>query len=349
MRVAIVNDLRLALEALRRVVRSDPRHEIAWTALDGAEAVKLCQQDPPDVVLMDLVMPVMNGAEATRRIMQSSPCAVLVVTATVAGNFALVCEALGHGAFDAVCTPELGDRPPAEAGAELLRKLASVERINRHLRGGQGACPATPPSRSPRPVAPASSMPLVALGASTGGPPALATILSQWSADFPAAVLIVQHIGREFAPPFVAWLAERSKLPVRLAVAGERLQAGIILVAGTDDHLVLTADRTLRYTAEPVECPYRPSVDALFQSLALHWPTPAVAVLLTGIGRDGAEGLLRLRQRGWFTIAQDQATSVVYGMPHAATQLGAAAVVLPLDAIASRVQEQLQGSGLTGK
>ena len=106
--------------------------------------MRFCAQDTPDVILMDLVMPVMNGAEATRQIMQSSPCAVLVVTSTVAGNFALVCEALGHGAYDAVCTPELGKRPPAEAGAELLRKLAAVERINRHVRAGDRglACPA---------------------------------------------------------------------------------------------------------------------------------------------------------------------------------------------------------------
>lgn len=342
MRVAIVNDVPLVAEALRRVVRSDPRYQIAWTAGDGEEAVRRCRQDTPDVVLMDLVMPVMNGAEATRRIMQGSPCAILVVTATVAGNFELVCEALGHGAFDAVCTPELGSRPPAEAGAELLRKLAYVERINQHLRRGS-------PTRSPpvavacQPLAQAPSrIPLVAIGSSTGGPPALAAILDQWPADFPAAVLLVQHIGREFAPPLVEWLAESSSLRVRLAVPGDRPEAGTALVAGSDDHLVLTADGTLRYTPEPAEYPYRPSVDALFHSLVAHGPSSGVAVLLTGIGRDGAEGMLRLRQKGWLTIAQDKATSVVYGMPQAARQLGAAAVVLPLSTIAGHVSEQLR-------
>src|SRR5262245_40295700 len=139
MRVAIVNDQKLAAEALRRVVLSDPRHEIAWVAEDGEEAVRRCAQDTPDVILMDLVMPRVNGAEATRRIMQQSPCAILVVTAGVSKNFQLVCDALGHGAYDAVTTPALGCNSPAQAGAELLAKLDGVDRVNRRLRRECGA------------------------------------------------------------------------------------------------------------------------------------------------------------------------------------------------------------------
>src|SRR5215204_1550571 len=147
MRVAVVNDLKLAAEALRRVVLSDPRHQVAWVAADGEEAVRRCLEDTPDVVLMDLVMPRMTGAEATRRIMQQSPCAILVVTAGVSKNFDQVCEALGHGAYDAISTPELGDRPPAEAGAELLARLEAVDRINRRLRRpSQLAAAAAPPA-----------------------------------------------------------------------------------------------------------------------------------------------------------------------------------------------------------
>ncbi len=342
MRVAIVNDLRIATEALRRVVASDPRHTIAWTAVDGAEAVAKCRQDAPDVVLMDLVMPVMNGAEATRQIMQASPCAVLVVTATVVGNFGLVCEALGHGAYDAVCTPQLGGLSAAEAGAELLNKLAMVERIKRYRAGDSRKVAPTATTPRANLSAPAAYLPLVAVGASTGGPSALAAILSQWPKDFPAGIVIVQHIGPEFAPELVQWLAARSKLQVRLAATGDRPQAGAALVAGTRDHLVMTANRSLAYTPEPVDYPYRPSVNALFDSLAAYWPTAGIGVLLTGIGRDGAEGMLRLRQAGWQTIAQDAATSVVYGMPHAAHELGAANVVLPLEAMARHIEEQLR-------
>ncbi len=343
MRVAIVNDLRLVTEVLRRIVASDPKHEIAWTAADGAEAVRRCQQDTPDVILMDLQMPVMNGAEATRRIMQACPCAILVVTATVSGNFDLVCEALGHGAYDAVGTPELGNKSPAEAGAEMLKKLANVDRVNRTLKRG-GAAPPAGEQAVKRTAATLGStqVPLVAIGASTGGPPALSAILAAWPADFPAAVVIVQHIGVEFAPQLAQWLESRSKLKVRIALAGDRPQVGAVLVAGTNDHLVLTPERTFRYSPEPADYPYRPSVDALFGSLATHWPAPGIAALLTGIGRDGANGLLQLRKAGWHTIAQDQASSVIYGMPKAAHEIGAAAAVLPLADMARHIHDHLR-------
>jgi chemotaxis response regulator CheB len=341
MRVAIVNDSALATEALRRVVASDPRCALAWTARDGAEAVRRCAEDRPDVVLMDLLMPVLNGAEATKQIMQRSPCPVLVVTSTVAGNFDLVCQALSHGAYDAVCTPVLGGAAPGGAGAELLSKLERVGRVNRHLAGGsstQAAAPARPSgaaSGGPPPL------PLVAIGASTGGPAALESILSGWPATFPAAVVIAQHIAPDFAASLAEWLGRRSPLTVRLAAPGDRPRAGEVLIANGAEHLVLTADRAWAYAAEPRECAYQPSVDALFHSLAVHWPWPAVAVLLTGIGRDGAEGMLELRQKGWHTVAQDEASSVVYGMPQAAHRLGAARSVLSLDMIGPHVAERL--------
>ncbi|HEX5272141.1 MAG TPA: chemotaxis-specific protein-glutamate methyltransferase CheB [Gemmataceae bacterium] len=341
MRVAIVNDSALATEALRRVVGADPRCAVAWTARDGAEAVRRCAEDRPDVVLMDLLMPVMNGAEATRQIMQRSPCPVLVVTSTVAGNFDLVCQALSHGAYDAVCTPVLGGAGPGRAGAELLAKLDRVGRVNRHLTG----CDTTETAPAARPSGQVAGgpppLPLVAIGASTGGPAALEAILTRWPATFPAAVVIAQHIAPDFAGSLADWLGRRAPLTVRLAAAGDRPKAGEVLIANGADHLVLAPERAWAYCAEPRECPYQPSVDALFHSLAAHWPWPAVAVLLTGIGRDGAEGLLALRQKGWHTVAQDEATSVVYGMPQAANRIGAARSVLPLDQIGSHVAERL--------
>src|SRR5262249_22009779 len=149
MRVAIVNDSKVVVEVLREVVLSDPRHGIAWVAEDGDEAVRRCRADTPDVILMDLLMPRVNGAEATRQIMRESPCAVLVVTAGVGKNFQLVCEALGHGAYDAVGTPVLGNRPLAEAGAELLARLDAVDRVNRRL-GRDCTGPPAEPHPAPR-------------------------------------------------------------------------------------------------------------------------------------------------------------------------------------------------------
>lgn len=245
MRVAIVNDLRIATEALRRVVTSDPGHTVAWTAASGEEGVRRCREDPPDVVLMDLLVPGMNGAEATRQDMHHGPCPILVVTATVAGNFGLVCEALGHGAYDAVATPVLGDAPPAEAGAALLAKRTHVERIRRR----QEKAAEAPTVANKRPSAPHTgagpTWPLVALGASTGGPQALRAVLSQWPAAFPAAVLVAQHISPDFSESLVRWLADGSKLQVRMVRPGDRPAAGVVLVAGTDDHPVLTADLAL--------------------------------------------------------------------------------------------------------
>jgi chemotaxis response regulator CheB len=274
--------------------------------------------------------------------MLRAPCPILVVTATVSGNYTLVCEALGHGAYDAVCTPVLGDRPPHEAGAQLLAKLASVDRIRRE--SGQSASDQAAPGGMPGGQMPERSQdkcPLVAIGASTGGPQALETILSSWPQDFPAAVVVVQHIAAEFAASLAQWLQAKSKLTVRTAGHGDLPRPGTVLVAATDDHLAMNGQRRLVYRVDPAESPYRPSVDVLFSSLAEHWTTPSVAVLLTGIGRDGAAGLLRLRQCGWHTLAQDESTSLVYGMPRAAAELGAARRVLPLEQIADYVANHI--------
>jgi two-component system, chemotaxis family, response regulator WspF len=341
MRIAIVNDLRIATEALRRVVSSQPSHTVAWTAVSGEQAVRQCAADTPDVILMDLLMPGMNGAEATRQIMRRSPCPILVVTATVAGNYSLVCEALSHGAFDAVATPVLGDMPPAQAGAALLAKLAHVDKIRSRLQArAESPVPAT--ARPQGSLGDGNrQLPLVAIGASTGGPHALQAILSEWPRDFPAAVVVAQHISADFADSLAAWLAAGCKLTVRAARDGDRPQAGTVLVARTDDHLAMRPDGALVYTKEPADNPFRPSVDVLFESLSRHWRRPSVAVLLTGIGRDGAQGLLELRRAGWHTIAQDERTSVVYGMPQAASQLGAAVEVLPMEDIAAAAAQRI--------
>lgn len=336
MKIALVNDLALALEALRRVVVSCPGYEIAWLARDGAEAVRRCAEDPPDVILMDLIMPVMDGVEATRRIVQAQPgCAILVVTATVEGHLSRVFDAMGAGALDAVNTPVLGPDGQVQGGAELLRKIAIVGRLA--ARGGMASvarvmpaaissapsAAAAAPAAGARPAAPY----LVALASSTGGPAALADLLAEMPAAASAAFVVVQHVDQQFAADLAVWLGGRCRLPVRIIRPGDRPEAGVVLLAATNDHLWIDGDGRLSYREEPRELFYRPSADVFFRALAGSWPMPGAAVVLTGMGRDGAAGLLALRRAGWWTAAQDAASSVVHGMPGAAIELGAAETV----------------------
>jgi len=334
MRIAIVNNILLAVEALRRVVNSVPDYEIAWVARNGAEAVERCAADTPDVVLMGLIMPEMDGVEATRRIMAASPCLILVVTSTVGGNAAKVFEAMGYGARDVVHTPVLGGDGRVEGGATLLAKIATLGKlldIKPRQEVRRRVIPSAPAAASDLP-------PLVAIGASTGGPAALAHILSRLPGGFPAAVVVIQHVDVQFAAGLADWLQAQTSLKVRLVQDGCRLEVGTVWLAGTNDHLILTPHHTLSYVAEPRDYPYRPSVDVFFKSLAKNgpkpWPGKAAGVLLTGMGRDGAEGLAALRRAEWYTIAQDQASSVVYGMPKAAAEAGAAMQIVSLEAVA---------------
>ena len=338
MRIAIVNDLAIATAALRRVLQTVSDYQVIWTARDGAEAVAKCAQDPPDIILMDLLMPVMDGVEATRQIMKHSPCRILIVTASAQKNLAKVYEAMGHGALDAVDTPVLSGVDSANTANELLAKVARIRKLLKQPSSKIQAKKSTSLLPLERRSGLSSAVPLVAIGSSTGGPKALAAILSQLPASFGAAIAIVQHIDAQFSSGFVDWLRQQTVLPIRIAVAGDRLEKGTILVAGTNDHLYLKPDLTLGYTKEPINYPYRPSVDVFFKSIAQHWTRKGTAILLTGMGRDGAEGLSALKLQGWHTIAQDQHSCVVYGMPKAAVELNAAVEVLSPDAIATTLR-----------
>ena len=321
MRIAIVNDVRAASEALRRVVERLPGHEVAWIAADGVEAIALARQDRPDLILMDLLMPHLDGAEATRQIMASAACAILVVTATVSGNISLVYDAMGYGALDAVDTPVLGPQGELAGVGPLVDKINLIAKLV--------AAPAAGP-RVVRGSVPSGPMRLLVVGASTGGPKALCELLLPLPRDWNTAVVVVQHVDVAFAPGLAAWLADRTGRPVRVAEHGQRPQPGEVLVAGTNDHLVMAAGGALEYHVEPRDVFFRPSVDVFFESVAAHGPKLGVAVVLTGMGRDGARGLAALRHKGWHTIAQDEASSVVWSMPKAAIEAGAACEVLPV-------------------
>lgn len=323
MRIAIVNDMPLAVEALRRALSFEPAHQVVWVASNGLEAVQRCAELTPDLILMDLIMPVMDGVEATRQIMAETPCAIVIVTVDRQANVSRVFE---------VDTPPLGVGNPKDAAAPLLRKILNIG----WLIGQRGTRvrAETLPAR-----ASGKRQSLVAIGSSAGGPAALEILLKGLPRDFPAAIVLVQHVDQVFAAGMAEWLSSASGLPVRLAREGEPPQSGVVLLAGTNHHIRLLKNGTLAYTAEPVNEIYRPSIDVFFESVASHWNGDAVGVLLTGMGRDGAQGLKLLREQGYLTIAQDQQSSAVYGMPKAAAAIDAAVEIRPLDRIAPRLLE----------
>jgi chemotaxis response regulator CheB len=327
MKIGIINDLALAVEAIRRVLTPHPEYQILWIARNGREGLEQCRACKPDLIIMDLIMPEMDGVQATTEIMRTNPCAVLIVTSSVTEHLDRVFETMGVGALGAVSTPTLLPGGDLQGGEELLEKLIMIGRLvcPTEFRQSRGGAPAPDSGKLTE---------LAAIGASTGGPKVLASLLSQLHRPFPVPVVLIQHIDRQFAEGLAQWLGEHSRHHVELAKEGDIPQPGCVYLAGTNDHLLLMAGGRFRYAREPVENPYRPSVDVFFESLTRVNDLKGVAVLLTGMGRDGAAGLLQLRRHGWHTIAQDEATSVVFGMPKAAIELQAALDILPLSRIA---------------
>jgi two-component system, chemotaxis family, response regulator WspF len=338
MKIGIVNDAAMTAEVLRRAVVATKEHQVVWTAHSGADAVRLCAKNRPDLILMDLIMPQMDGVETTRAIMQRTPCAILIVTATPQENSDLVFSAMGAGALDVTSTLALAGGLTQDN--ELLAKIRMIGKLIQADRNSHGRAQQKPESRDAAPSN-CGVQTLIAIGASTGGPIALASILAGLMLPPTASIVIVQHIDRRFADNFVRWLAGQTALPVQGIEDGNRLVPGSVHVATTDDHLKLDEQGHLYYSPIPRNYNYRPSVDVFFQCIADHWTKPAIGVLLTGMGRDGAEGLLAMRRAGKFTIAQDQASSAVYGMPRAAADLHAADMVLPLPAIATVLHDRL--------
>ena len=345
MRIAIVNDTVMVVETLRRLVTSVPGYDIAWVAYDGKSAITYCARDTPDLILMDMIMPEVDGVEATRVIMQQSPCAILIVTADIKKNSAKVFEAMGYGALDVVSTPIMGISEDEQLNQALLKTIVSIGivigRLNPKRSSTRSGNSNDKSALNKSSYPPRQLPPLIVIGSSTGGPKALARVLSELPPNFEASIVIIQHVDVQFSSGLAKWLDEQTPLSVVLACEGDRLQEGKVLLAGTNDHLVLRPNLKLTYTKEPQDYPYRPSIDVFCESVAQSWSRRGIAVLLTGMGRDGAIGLKKLRRRGWHTIAQNQQSCVVYGMPKAAIEMEAAIEVLSLSEIASTLVKRV--------
>ncbi len=334
MRIAIVNDLAMAVESLRRVICSSGLHHLAWVARTGADAVEMCKDDVPDLILMDMVMPGMNGVQATRKIMRECPCPILIVTSSVTSHASMVFEAMGAGALDAVVTPVLAGETKTASAETLLNKIAMIGKLR-----GPAVSSVYPTRAIARPAAAADAdIPqLVAIGCSTGGPRAVVTLLNSFPPHFNAAVVIIQHMDKKFVAGFADWLHQQSPLPVMVPEDGTAVRPGRVYLPGTRDHVRINGAGELIYSKTTEECFYHPSVDIFFNSIAETYQQRCIGVLLTGMGRDGGAGLLALRRRGYLTIAQDKQSSVVYGMPRYASELEAAVKILPIEKIGSEI------------
>ncbi len=338
MRIAIVDDTLLVVEGLRRIVERSGEHRVIWVAHNGVEAVDLCQKETPDLLLMDLIMPVMEGVEATRLIMASSPCPILIVSASITKYAPQVFSAMGFGALDAVNTPSMGPDGSMSGEAQFLSKLNTIAKLTTEKHHVDSSLPASARGCQPKKNGYLKNA-LIAIGCSAGGPQALQEILNTLPADFPVPIVVIQHIDAIFSKDMSKWLNAHCALEVRIANDYDMPKRGVVLLAGTNDHLVFNRAQRLEYTKYPAGLVYRPSVDVFFHSILKYWQGDVTAILLTGMGKDGSEGLLRCRERGFYTIAQDEATSAVYGMPKAAAKLDAAVDIMPLNEIAEKLLE----------
>lgn len=334
LRVLIVDDSSTARNRLCEVVSADPELELVAAAENGKAAIERCTELRPDVVAMDMMMPVMTGVAATEYIMAYCPTPILIVSSsTNRGELFRTYDALAAGAVDVLEKPR-GDEPEGSWEIRFLSTLKLVARIRviTHLRGRQS--PRVAPQPLQAPISPSPHVDIIGIGASTGGPGAIVEVLRRLPPRLPIPVLFVLHLSDRFGGAFAEWLDGQTEHEVRFARDGEPVTAtaGRIVMAPPDRHL-LVRDGKLRLTDDPERHSCRPSVDVLFESLAHGHGSTAAACLLTGMGRDGAAGLLAVRAAGGATIAQDEATCVVFGMPREAIALGAAGHVHPIHEI----------------
>ena len=334
-KVLVVDDSAVAREFISQLLAADPQIEVVGAVRGGAEGIAFVNRNKPDVITMDINMPVMNGLEATRQIMETQPLPIVIVSGNwEPGEVATTFQAMEAGALAIVQRPKgIGHLEHETMAKDLVRtvKLMSEIRVVRRW-SGKKAMALPQAAVMVLPETPADVF-VVAIGASTGGPLVIKTILSGLPRDFSAAALIVQHITPGFLQGMVDWLADTSVIPVRIAVQGERILPGQAYFAPEDYNMGLGSDLSIRLSGEGPENGAKPSVGYLFRSVAGACGKNAVGILLTGMGSDGAKELRLMREKGALTMVQDRESSVVYGMPGAAVEIDAADHVLAPDKI----------------
>ena len=338
--VLVVDDSKMFRELIKGMVEKEPSLAVVGEAVNGQDAVLRTQSLKPDVVVMDVRMPVMDGLEAVERIMDLCPTPILICSATLNDqDVDVAMTAMKLGAVDVIEKPAgFSEENLACFRTTLLDKIRLISHLSvlRHrsvprLTGTKGVKDR---------VHFQDAVQAVGVGTSTGGPKALSVFLAGLAPSFPACILLVQHLTKGFSEGFVKWLASETPLEVRQATDGARLEKGLILVAPAGCHMVLNRDAVQLVSGEPVNgcCP---AVDVLFDSLAKWQEDRAIAVILTGMGRDGAQGALAIKRRNGYVIAQNEETSIIFGMPKAAIELNAVTSVLPIEEIAAALSRRV--------
>ena len=341
-RVLVVDDSALARDIITMILSEDPGIEVVGQAENGQIAIDLVKALRPDLVTMDIMMPVLDGLTAIQEIMAYQPTPILVVTSS--GEAEVAYKAISSGALEVMQKPDMSAGPTEWEGFSRRVKLLSQVKVITHVRGRGTATTQLLPFLGPAAAQAGSQGRILAIGASTGGPAALAKLLGGLPPDLNVGVVIVQHIADGFVPGLVSWLSTVTMLSVKPATDGERILAGTVYIAPTGSHTVVAGGGRLGLVDSPPVESQRPAVDVLFESVYEQYAQRAIAVLLTGMGHDGARGLKHIRDAGGKTIAQDESSCVVFGMPKAAVELDAAEQVLPLPDIPRAIVQLLRKS-----
>ncbi|MDA8192798.1 MAG: chemotaxis-specific protein-glutamate methyltransferase CheB [Thermaerobacter sp.] len=335
-RAVVAEGVPASREYIVRLLRQDPDLEVVAAVGDGLEAVKQVQRLKPQVILMDIDLPRLDGIAATREIMRTAPAPIVMMSASETGDDAKrAFAATQAGALTFVVKPAGGAGEQERKLLEMVKAMAEVKVVRRWGRPEEPPRLAAPLARIARDVR------VIAIGASTGGPHALMEVLQQLPADLGIPLLVVQHITPGFARGLAEWLDDATPFVVKLAEDGERIVSGTVYLAPDGVQMVVAAGNRIGLVPPYADQPFCPSVDRLFDSVAAAYGPAAVGVILTGMGRDGAQGLKRLREAGGVTIAQDEATSAVFGMPKEAIRLNAARYVLPIEHIGAAIRRNV--------
>ncbi|MCW9047548.1 MAG: response regulator [Gammaproteobacteria bacterium] len=327
MRIAIVHSDTDSIQLFTDVI-ADLGFSICWSCHNARDTLKNCAIELPDLLLVQLNLMDMKGSELIQKIMDSSPTTVIAISDSLNNKPGDVFEAMSAGALDAFSEPSTEQ---IDSLHDLKNKITNIKKLHDSVNK----------TKKEQKASSIKNTPLVAIGSSTGGPAALLTILKELPEKTNAIWVIIQHMDNEFSHGMAQWLNEQSNVNIEIAKNNQVPKMNHVYMAGTNDHLIINKTGRFEYTVEPVNYPYRPSVDAFFESALSHWPNKLIGVLLTGMGRDGANGLLSFYNRGMLTIAQNQKSCAVYGMPKAASELNAVTFELDINKIADKIMKNL--------